>query len=489
MRPRSLFVPFLLIVTLIFSFVAFNGFAQTPQSGTLQMKPEIFIKKWTGDLDGMIQRRVVRVLTVYSKTFYFIDKDTQRGIVYDAMKAFEEDLNTKNKTGNLKVHFVFIPVSRDQLITGLADGTGDISCANLTITDERKKVVDFTDPTLRNASEIVVTGPASPPIAKLDDLSGKEIFVRKSSSYYESLQKVNSEFKKQGKKEIILKPAPEELENEDLLEMLNAGLVKIVVVDDHIGNFWKQIFPKITLHPDIKVRSGADIAWAVRKNSPLLLKELNQFIKTHGKGTMFGNITLQKYLKTTRFVKDAGSDAERKKFFDLVNLFKKYSAKYDVDTLLMVAQGYQESQLNQTVKSKVGAIGIMQIMPATGKELKVGDISQVEPNIHAGVKYMRFMINQYYKDEPMTDLNKALFTFASYNAGPARIQSLRKEAKNRGLDPNVWFNNVERVVSEKVGRETVTYVSNIYKYYIAYKLIEEEQTEREKIKKQLQKNG
>jgi membrane-bound lytic murein transglycosylase MltF len=476
----------LIILGIFFLVLPFCPFLEAIEKNIIGPESADFYKKWTGDLDGMVKRRVIRVLTVYNKTLYFLDNDTQRGIVYDGMKMFEDELNKKLKTGNLKVHVVFFPVSRDKLLSGLNEGIGDIACANLTITEDRKKVVDFTDPTLRNVSEIVVTGPDSPKIATLDDLSGQEVFVRKSSSYYESLSKLNQEFKKKGKKEVILKLAPEELENEDLLEMLNAGLVKVVITDEHIGNFWKQVFPKIVLHPDLKVRQGGDIAWAVRKNSPQFLAELNAFVKSHGKGTMFGNMTLQKYLKATKFVKNAASDAERKKFFDLVSLFKKYSDQYNVDELLMVAQGYQESQLNQKVKSPVGAIGIMQIMPATGKDLKVGDISQIEPNIHGGVKYMRFMIDQYYKDEPMTDLNKALFTFASYNAGPARIQTLRKEAAKRGLDPNKWFNNVEQVVSEKVGRETVTYVSNIYKYYIAYKLINEEQANKEKIKKSLQ---
>ena len=471
---------------LILSFCQ-NTNADQTQTATLD-PARAFHKKWTGDLDGMVKRRFIRVLTVYSKTFYFLDKDTQRGIVYDSMKAFEDDLNKKLKTGNLRVHVVFFPVSRDKLISGLNEGIGDIACANLTVTEERKKLVDFTTPVLQNASELIITGPASPKISTIDDLSGQEIFVRKSSSYYERLVKLNQRFKKEGKKEIILKPAPEELENEDLMEMLNAGLVKILVVDDHIANLWKQIFPKITVHQDIKLHSGDSIAWAIRKNSPQFMTELNKFIPAHAKGTLFGNMTFQKYLKATRFVRDAAADAERKKFFDLVHIFKKYSGEYNVDTLLMIAQGYQESQLNQTVKSPVGAIGIMQIMPATGKDLKVGDISQVEPNIHGGVKYMRFMIDQYYKDEPMNDLNKALFTFASYNAGPAKIQSLRKEAAKRGLDPNKWFNNVEQVVSEKVGRETVTYVSNIYKYYIAYKLISEEMVEKEKIKKELEKH-
>jgi membrane-bound lytic murein transglycosylase MltF len=148
----------------------------------------------------------------------------------------------------------------------------------------------------------------------------------------------------------------------------------------------------------------------------------------------------------------------------------------------MAAQGYQESQLNQDAKSQVGAIGVMQVMPATGKDMNVGDITQTEANIHAGVKYVRFMIDHYFEDEPMDPLNKGLFAFASYNAGPGRVRQLRREAEKRGLDPNVWFGNVEQIASERIGRETVTYVSNIYKYFVAYKLMTEERARREAAK-------
>jgi membrane-bound lytic murein transglycosylase MltF len=193
-------------------------------------------------------------------------------------------------------------------------------------------------------------------------------------------------------------------------------------------------------------------------------------------GTLFGNTLLRKYLGSAKFVKSATSAAEMRKFETLMEIFKKYSGQYSLDYLLMMAQGYQESQLNQAAKSKVGAVGVMQVMPATGAELKVGDIRQIDPNVHAGVKYIRFVIDQYFADEPMDRLNKGLFAFASYNAGPGRIRQLRREAKTKGLDPNVWFNNVERVAAERIGRETVQYVSNIYKYYIAYTLaVENEQ--------------
>ena len=190
----------------------------------------------------------------------------------------------------------------------------------------------------------------------------------------------------------------------------------------------------------------------------------------------------RRYLQNVSYVKNAAAEAERQKLQTVVELFKKYGAQYDVDYLLMAAQGYQESTLDHTVKSPVGAIGVMQVMPPTGRELKVGDIAEIEPNIHAGVKYMRFMMDQYFKDEPMDNLNKALMTFASYNAGPGRVRQLRREATQRGLDPNVWFGNVERVASERIGRETVTYVSNIYKYYITYRLVVEQKDRRDALK-------
>jgi len=452
---------------------------QKPAGESLTIDPAEMQKPWTGDLDGMIERRVIRVLTVNSKTFYFNDRGTLRGTVVEYYRIFEDELNKKLaaegklKNKNLKVKVYFVPMRRDQLLPALVAGKGDIVSANLTSTPERQKLVDFTSASLANVSEIVVSGPASPKIATLDDLSGQEVFVRKSSSYYESLVALNQKFAAAKKPPVKLKEAPETLEDEDLLEMLNAGLVTLVVVDKHKADFWKQIFPKLTVHGDIVVRTGGDVGPAIRKGSPQLKTALDAFITRHRVGTATGNQLLTRYLKNVKYVKNAASEEERKKFLALIRYFQKYGEKYDVDWLLMGAQGYQESALNQNAKSPVGAIGVMQLMPATGKDMKVGDITEIEPNIHAGIKYMRWMMDHYYGKEPMTKLDKALFAFASYNAGAGRISSLRKEATRRGLDPNVWFQNVEYVAAEKIGQETVTYVSNIYKYYIAYRLVME----------------
>lgn len=430
-----------------------------------------------GDLPDMINRRAIRVLTTYSKTFFFIDKGTQRGATHDLFIALEKDLNNqlakekKLKQKHLKVRIVFIPVTRDNLFKALNEGKGDIAAANLTITSSRQEQVAFTTPLYSDVKELLVSGPSSSDVKNLEQLSGKTVFVRRSSSYYESLQTLNARFAKASLPPVILQEAPEALEDEDLLEMLNAGLIPLIVVDRHKALFWKQVFPKIQVHDDIVLRDGGSIAWAVRKDNPQLLAVLNNFVKNNRQGSTLGNMILLRYLKSATYVKNAAANRERAKFLQMVEIFRKYGERYDVDWLLMAAQGYQESRLNQSVRSHVGAIGVMQVMPATGKELKVGDIKKIDPNIHAGVKYMRWMIDHYYGDQPMTPLDKALFSFASYDAGPARIARLRTETQKRGFDPNIWFGNVENLAAEKIGAETVTYVSNIYKYYIAYRLI------------------
>ncbi len=461
--------------------------ASSPYDALPESMRGAVLNSFTGDLDEMVKRRVIRVGVTFNRTHYFIDKGQQRGLAYESIKQFEDDLNADLKTGNLKVHVAAVPLSRDQLASALLTGKVDLIAAMLTVTPERRALASFSEPTRTNVSEVVVTGPGAPPIATLDDLAGQEVFVREQSLYAESLAKLNEQLKARGKAAVIITGLPVVLEDDDVLEMVSAGLVPITITDDYLAQFWKKVFTGLTVHADVAVRSGGELAVAVRKENPQLLKAVNTWIRKHGKGDAFRNTIERRYLDNVTYAKNAASEAERKKFMAVVELFKKYSAQYQVDYLLMAAQGYQESTLDQNVKSPVGAIGVMQVMPATGKDLKVGDITEIEANIHAGVKYMRFMMDQYYKDDPMDDVNKMLMTFASYNAGPGRIRQLRREAEKQGLDPNVWIGNVERVASARIGRETVTYVGNIYKYYVAYKLVMASQERRAAAKAQVGK--
>jgi len=446
-----------------------------PQSQTAR---DPILRKWTGDLDGMIQRRIIRVLTTYSKTNYFVDNGTQRGLVYDSIQLFEDDLNKKLENKNIRVHALILPVSHDDLIPALLEGRGDIVAAGKMITDPLKEQVDFTTPTRTGVSVIIVTGPGAPPVNTVEDLAGKEVYLQLSMVSQQGIERFNAALARKGLPLVKIRPAPEVLADEDILEMVNAGLVKTTIAFDDIAGFWQQVFPNLVLNRGAAVKTDGQIAMMVRKNSPQLKGELNAFLVRYPTGSLQRNMLLQKYLKSVKYAKAATSATERAKLENTAAIFRKYGEKYSIDYLLMMAQGYQESELDQNAKSQVGAVGVMQLMPATGKEMGVGDVAQIEPNIHAGVKYIRFIVDRYYANEPMDKLSKGLFAFASYNAGPGRISQLRKRAAERGLDPNKWFNNVEVVAAESIGRETVQYVANIYKYYLAYQMLMEEQDKR-----------
>ena len=430
-------------------------------------------QKWSGDFDGMAERHLIRALVPPSKTFYFLDGADQRGLTYELLKEFESYLNTKLKRKALKIKVVVIPTRRDRLLPALKEGLGDIAAGNLTVTPARQKQADFSAPILTGVDEILITGPSSPAIKTIDDLAGKEIHVRKSSSYHESLVQLNNRLKKSGKKPVKIVPVDEYLEDEDLLEMMNVGLIPMIVIDSHKAEFWTQVFPKLKLHPDIKLRSGGQIAWAIRKNSPRLKGAIGRFFKTHQKGTLKGNILYKRYLQNTKWVRNALDEKEFERLKKAVKFFKRYSQQYDFDWLMIAAQAYQESGIDQNKRSPAGAVGVMQLLPSTAADpnVNIRNINVMEHNIHAGVKYLRYIHDRYFKNEPMDALNKMLFTFASYNAGPARVIKLRREATQSGFDPNIWFRNVEIIAARRIGRETVQYVGNIYKYYIAYRFI------------------
>ncbi len=429
-------------------------------------------EEWVGDLDGMVERGVVRALVVYSLGQYFLDGATQRGATYEALTEFEKFLNQRLGRRTLKVPVLIIPVQRDELFPALERGLGDIAAANLTITNSRLEKVDFSHPFITGVSELVVTGPAGEAPRSLDDLAGREIHVRSSSSYWRSLEKLNEEFRKRGLKPVKMVPAGEFLQDEDLLEMVNAGLLPAIIVDSHKAQFWAQIFGNITVHEDLAVRTGGEIAWAFRKNSPQLAEVVNDYARAHKKGTLLGNVVLNRYLKDVKWTKNALAEQDHNRFESTVEIFKKYGDMYGFDHLMLAALAYQESGLDQSARSRAGAIGVMQMLPSTAADPNVGipDITDLENNIHAGSKYLRFIRDRYFSDPAIDPLNQTLFAFAAYNAGPARIRKLREEASQSGLDPNEWFGHVEHVAAKRIGRETVQYVSNIGKYWVAYTL-------------------
>jgi len=476
-----------LLIGLPAALIAFSSAAAQPAASPEQPRQLKFENKpWSGDFDEMLKRRVIRVLVPYSRTLYYNDKGQERGITAELVRDFERYINKKyaKRLGKRPMTVYMVPVTRDVLIRDVTKGLGDIAAGNLTETPERLKIVDFVAPRDRKpVSELVVTGPKSPPVASLDDLAGKRVHVRKASSYYGSLVALNERLRNAGKAAIKLTLVSDALEDEDLMEMLNAGLVELIVVDDTKARPWAKVLSKIKV-TDVAVAEEGYTGWAIRKGSPKLAAEINDFYVSWIKKQGVIEVRMAQQAKRIKQISDNTAQAPWQRFEQMLALFEKYGAKYNFDPLMLAAQGYQESKLDQAARGPRGAIGVMQIQPATGAALKVGDIRKLEPNIHAGAKYMDRLMTQYFKDVDFSAQNRALFALASYNAGPGRIAQLRKEAGKRGLDPDEWFDSVEVVVAEKVGIVTPTYVRNIFKYYTAYKLQMETFEEQRKAREQ-----
>ena len=431
-----------------------------------------------GDFDQMLDRRVIRVAVPVSRTLYFNDKGRERGITADTVRDFERYLNQKylKQLGRRALTVVMLPTTRDRLLPDLAAGICDIAAGNLTVTNARLQLADFVAPDdVRTVREVLITGPGSPDVRTVDDLAGKTVHVRPASSYHESLVALSQRLQQAGKPAVAIVALPDALEDEDILEMVNAGVLPFAVVDDWKAQAWAQVLPKIAVRTDVVLRDGGRTGWAIRKGSPRLAAEIEEFYRNFLKKQGVVAYRFKQYHQRIRQIHNNTDAAELKRFQDTVELFRKYGAQYRFDPIMLAAQGFQESQLDQRARSHVGAIGVMQIMPATGKDLKVGDIGQIEPNIHGGAKYLDELMMRYFPDANLDENERPLFAFASYNAGPGNISKMRKEAAKRGLDPNRWFNNVELVTAEKIGIETTTYVRNIFKYYTAYKLLQQTQ--------------
>ncbi|MEL6767703.1 MAG: transporter substrate-binding domain-containing protein [Pseudomonadota bacterium] len=428
-----------------------------------------------GDLDAILERGFLRIGTVYDPLFFAYNGAEEYGSVADMARALGKHLKkTLGKAAN-NLTVVPIPMPRDALLDALDEGRVELVAANLTITPERAERVVFTDPMITEVREIVVTGAEMAGIASLDDLVETGLHLRPSSSYAEHLAALNAKRREEGKAPIPTTAVDERLQDHDLLELAAAGVVPAVPVDDHKAELWVQVFDGLVLHEDLVLNEGGEIAWAVKQDRPKLLETLNGFVAKAKKGTELGNIIYNRYLGDPERITNALGAEPTARLREVFGFIKEFSAAYDFEPLMIAAQGFQESRLDQSKRSKAGAIGIMQLLPSTARDKNVAipDISTAENNVEAGVKYLRFLRDRYFSEEGIAPEDRVFMSLAAYNAGPGNIRKARARAEKMGLDRDVWFDNVEIATARVVSREPVIYVRNILKYYTSYTLYRE----------------
>ena len=461
-----------LLTVLCFCFCSAT-LAQEADDPLAQIFPDLSALNSTEDLSAMKDRKVIRVLVTLSKTDFFIYNGEPKGFQAEVLHHYEKALNKGVSRRELKTRIAYVPVPFSELIPALNAGKGDIAAALLTITPEREKQVNFITSRRWTVNEVLVTNKSVEDIKNIYDLPGREVYVLRGSSYVEHLKKFNEELASQMMIQVRIVEADEHLLSEDILELVNAGVVDMTVIDDFKAELWAQIFPNVVVREDIQISTGGHIGWAIRKNNSELEASLMEFLPQVRKRSLLGNMITDRYFGTTKWIRNPMDDLERQKLEGFMLFFKEYGDQYGFDWLALVAQAYQESGLDHNSHSRAGAVGIMQLLPSTAEYVGFSDVTEIEDNIHAGVKYLSYLKEQYFSDPELEEADRFAFTWAAYNAGPTKVRKMRARAEKMALDPNKWFQNVEYAALRIVGQETVTYVANIYKYYIAYALSRE----------------
>ena len=463
----------LILMSLLVAFISANSTTRIEEIS--KEKPLIgsLLTPKFGDIKNMIKDRKIRVLLVNDGGFYGLKKGRNYGLYRNVLEKMEEELNKDfpNEDKNKRIKLIPIPIKKADLLDTLNKGYGDMVLSGNIITKEKKQQINYTKPFGKGFNNVLVTSKHEGEIRQYEDLSGKEVFIEPTSEYLKSLVQVSETMVIKGLKPIIIRALPAQLSRGGILELINDKVIGVTVMEDYKAEMWKLVYKDIVIHEDITFGENKEIAIMVRKDSPKLLEKLNEFIDRNIGGKVFTKKLTKRYTKNIKYLKDVDTGLSEKEYVKIKDTFKKYAKQYKLDPLILMAQAYQESKLQNNARSHVGAQGIMQLMKGTARDMKVGSIRNIEGNIHAGVKYHRQIRDNFYKEKEISKKDKILFIFAGYNAGPTRIKNYRKLAKERGLNPNIWHDNVEQIVAEKIGRETIQYIENIYTYYVAYTMI------------------
>ncbi len=445
------------------------GTATAPADPAEPLEPPLVLRVTRPDFsdwDGIERRGLLRVLVPRDRTNFFYAEGRLRGMEYELVHEFERSLAGQSGGTRPQIDVAYVPVAFERLLPALVEGLGDVAAGGLTITAERERLVAFTEPYLAGVAQIVVANRQAPALATLDGLSDQLVVVGPGSSYLASLERLNAQFAARGLAPVRVDTLGRGFATEDMLEFVHSGAFPYTVADHHVAELWAGVLGGLRLHPELQLASGDRIAWAVRRENPRLKQVLDEFLLASRKGTRTGNVLFQRYFQDSDWIRDPEIDLDSGRLGAILEPLRRLADPYGFDWRLIAAQAYQESRLDPTARSRSGAIGLMQLLPATAKDMGFADVTGIEDNLHAGIRYMAWLRDTYFADPAMPEAARVDFALAAYNAGPGRVRRWRNEAPDQGVDPDRWFGQVENLALENVGFQPVRYVANVNKYYV-----------------------
>lgn len=426
---------------------------------------------WAESYTKILEKRNIRLAVEYDRTLYYSDRGRPYGlalaIAHDLSKWLSDRRSHELKRQSLTVQI--IPVPKGSILDALDSDKADIALGRFRLDHDINASSDLIiRPSAIMLKETLVTGRQTKIVKSIVDLSGRSLYAAYPESSYRGLDQWNNQIRTLGKTPLKISTWPDGLEDEDMLQMINAGLIDSMLVADWKAQLWKFALPNIIVQSEFSLQGAGTVGWAVSKSNSDLATDIDSFVQQWVVNDGMNQFRTTEFKNKLRSMRNPTTTDDWMHFKKLLPIFQKYSNRFNLDPLMLAALGFQETELKSVQQGIGGAIGVMQLMPSTGVAMEVGDIHQVEPNIHAAAKLFDLLLQQHFSDSQLTTQNRTLFAIASYNAGPNAIASLRKQAEKQGFDPNIWLNNVEIVAAEKIGIGVMTYVRNVYRYFIIY---------------------
>jgi membrane-bound lytic murein transglycosylase MltF len=426
-----------------------------------------------GDLPEIRERGTLRVLVAYGVTAFYLQQGRPRGLEVDAMSDLERRLRARRPRSESPLRVVYVPTPFDRLLPDLAAGRGDVAAALLTVTETRSILVDFSEPYVKDVSQVLVSNRRTASVRTVDDMAGRRVHVAAGSSTVEGLRKLSGDLAARGLQPVEVVEVPGE-SWEGLLQMVAAGMLDHTVADDFLSALWAKALPALRVDGDVRLRGGGGFAWAVRKGCPELRSALDDLARRRSsRSDRDVAESIRRYTRDSGRLRNALAPVFDERRLAVEKALREAASLHDFDWLLLAALAFQESRLDPEARSSAGAVGLLQVQPATGKWLGFPDVRPLRQNALAGAAYLALLRRDHFQDPGIEREDRVHFALAAYNAGPARIAGLRRKARAHGLDPDVWFGNVELEAYREIGQETPRYVENIVRYYVAYRLANE----------------
>jgi len=462
------------IVFLIFVFFfAFAPATAAQQDTYSKKKVNKAVSSAPRSYSQMLAKGEIRVAVPYDRMLYLNIKGQQQGLSVDMARAFEQWVNEKYASRQKKkiIKVIIVPSVRKDLFAKLRRGDVDVVLGDLGLYQETSQSSGLLEhKVFKPEHEVLVTGPSSLSVKSLYDLSGETVYVGRNTNFFDSFAALNTKLIAENKLPIKLVSPVGKLDDEDLLEMLNDGLIPFVIVSQWKADLWQQIYSRLIVHHGISTDDSGWLGWAVRKANPEVLKDLESFESSPYLAKARQAFRLSNYKIKTQSLKDPLTKPALSRYESMKGLFNKFGEQYHLNPLFLASLGFQETQLDQNVIGSNGAIGVMQLMPNTGESMGTGDIHELGPNIDAGAKYLEQLLTNSFPRLNLSGDNRSLFAIASYNMEPNNLAKALTAARKFGFDTNEWFGNVEFMAAEAMGLEPMIYVRNVYKYFVSYQL-------------------